>query len=94
MRLKNGKPVIARRTLLVAGAALSVLSSRRAFSQLSEPLKVGFLTVLTGPLAAGGKRLPPSASVSRIADTAARPFYFARWASNVGSTPGQAPWQS
>jgi ABC-type branched-subunit amino acid transport system substrate-binding protein len=56
MPVKNGKPVIARRTLLVGGAALGVLPSRRAFSQLSEPLKVGFLTVLTGPLAAGGKQ--------------------------------------
>jgi hypothetical protein len=50
----NGKPVIARRTLLAGGAALGLLPSRRAFSQVSEPLKVGFLTVLTGPLAAGG----------------------------------------
>src|SRR5215471_16616491 len=56
MRVGNGKPVIARRTLLVAGATLSVLPLRRAFSQLSEPLKIGFLTVLTGPLAAGGKQ--------------------------------------
>ena len=56
MPVKHGKPVIARRTLLLAGAALSVLPSRRAFSQPSEPLKVGFLTVLTGPLAAGGKQ--------------------------------------
>src|SRR5262252_8988098 len=48
----NGKLAISRRTLLVGGAALSVLPSRRAFSQASEPLKVGFLTVNTGPLAA------------------------------------------
>src|SRR4029077_15450190 len=27
----------------------------RVFAQSSEPLKIGFLTVLTGPLAAGGK---------------------------------------
>src|SRR5499425_388279 len=53
---KNGKLAISRRTLLVGGAALSVLPSRRAFSQASEPLKVGFLTVNTGPLAAGGKQ--------------------------------------
>jgi hypothetical protein len=33
-----------------------VLPSRRAFSQRSEPLKVGFLTANTGPLAAGGKQ--------------------------------------
>src|SRR5262249_32891908 len=46
---------ISRRALLVGGAAFSVLP-RRAFSQNSEPLKVGFLTVNTGPLAAGGKQ--------------------------------------
>jgi branched-chain amino acid transport system substrate-binding protein len=56
MPVKPGKPVIARRTLLMGGAALGLLSPRRAFSQISEPLKVGFLTVLTGPLAAGGKQ--------------------------------------
>jgi len=52
-----GKNVaVSRRSLLVGGAALSVLPSRRTFSQTSEPLKVGFLTVNTGPLAAGGKQ--------------------------------------
>jgi branched-chain amino acid transport system substrate-binding protein len=35
--------------------ALGVVSSRTAFSQ-SEPLRIGFLTVNTGPLAAGGKQ--------------------------------------
>ena len=50
---KNGKLAISRRTLLMGGAALGVLPSRRAFSQAPEPLKVGFLTVNTGPLAAG-----------------------------------------
>jgi branched-chain amino acid transport system substrate-binding protein len=53
---KNGKLAISRRTLLVGGVALGVLPWRRAFSQRSEPLKVGFLTVNTGPLAAGGKQ--------------------------------------
>jgi branched-chain amino acid transport system substrate-binding protein len=53
---KNGKLAISRRTLLMGGAALGVLPSRRAFSQAPEPLKVGFLTVNTGPLAAGGKQ--------------------------------------
>jgi len=56
MPSKNGKLAISRRALLVGGAALSVLPSRRALSQASEPLKVGFLTVNTGPLAAGGKQ--------------------------------------
>jgi len=53
---KNGKLAISRRAFLVGGAALNVLPSRRAFSQTSQPLKVGFLTVNTGPLAAGGKQ--------------------------------------
>ena len=56
MPRKNGKLAISRRTLLIGGVALGVLPSRRAFSQPSEPLKVGFLTVNTGPLAAGGKQ--------------------------------------
>src|SRR5262249_4312073 len=56
MPRKNGKLAISRRTLLVGAAALGVLPSRRAFSQAQEPLKVGFLTVNTGPLAAGGKQ--------------------------------------
>ena len=49
------KLVISRRKLVMAGVAL-VLPLRRAFSQASEPLKIGFLTVNTGPLAAGGKQ--------------------------------------
>src|SRR6266446_2099749 len=52
----NGKSAMSRRTLLAAGAAIGILPSRRAFAQSSEPLRVGFLTVRTGPLAAGGKQ--------------------------------------
>ena len=59
----NGKLAISRRTLLVGGAALGVLPSRRAFSQAAEPLKVGFLTVNTGPLAAGGKQQTEGAAL-------------------------------
>jgi branched-chain amino acid transport system substrate-binding protein len=47
---------ISRRALLAGGAALSMPSVRQAFAQTSEPLKIGFLTVNTGPLAAGGKQ--------------------------------------
>src|SRR6516164_954906 len=54
MLRNNRKSAISRRTLL--GAALGMLPSRVAFSQASQPLKVGFLTVNTGPLAAGGKQ--------------------------------------
>jgi hypothetical protein len=50
------KSGVSRRTLLKAGAAISMLPAPRVFAQSSEPLKVGFLTVLTGPLAAGGKQ--------------------------------------
>src|SRR5262247_4842649 len=53
---KSRELAISRRALLAGGAALSVLPSWRAFSQAPEPLKVGFLTVNTGPLAAGGKQ--------------------------------------
>jgi len=47
---------VSRRTLLKAGAAISIFPVPRVLAQTSEPLKVGFLTVLTGPLAAGGKQ--------------------------------------
>ncbi len=53
---RNGKSAMSRRTLLAAGAAIGILPSRQAFAQSSEPLRVGFLTVKTGPLAAGGKQ--------------------------------------
>jgi branched-chain amino acid transport system substrate-binding protein len=53
---KKARFAISRRMLLKAGAALAVLPSRRAFSQSAEPLRIGFLTVNTGPLAAGGKQ--------------------------------------
>src|SRR3954451_22743465 len=54
---------LSRRALLKAGAALSVLPSGRAFAQSAEPLKIGFLTVLTGPLAAGGKQQEEGAAL-------------------------------
>ena len=47
---------ISRRALLAGGAALSMPSLRRASAQTAEPLKIGFLTVNTGPLATGGKQ--------------------------------------
>src|ERR1700730_6038328 len=56
MPRNNAKPAISRRTLLAGGVALGMLPSRRAFSQSPEPLKIGFLTVNTGPLAAGGRQ--------------------------------------
>jgi len=47
---------ISRRALLAGGAALGIPSLRRASAQTSESLKIGFLTVNTGPLATGGKQ--------------------------------------
>src|SRR5690348_24603 len=63
MSSKNGKPGMSRRTLLKAGAALSVLPAPAVFAQGAEPLRIGFLTVLTGPLAAGGKQQEEGAAL-------------------------------
>jgi len=54
---------ITRRALLAGGAMLGVPSLRRAFAQTSEPLKIGFLTVNTGPLATGGKQQEEGAAL-------------------------------
>src|SRR4029079_9200668 len=63
MSARNTKRGISRRTLLKASAAISVLPASRAFAQSAEPLKIGFLTVLTGPLAAGGKQQEEGAAL-------------------------------
>ena len=63
MSVRKSKSAMSRRTLLAAGAAISILPSRRTFAQSSEPLKVGFLTVNTGPLAAGGKQQEEGATL-------------------------------
>ncbi len=47
---------ISRRTVLKAGALMSALPAPQLLAQTREPLKIGFLTVLTGPLAAGGQQ--------------------------------------
>ncbi len=44
---------VSRRTVL---AGLAALASRPAFAQVA-PLRIGFLTVKTGPLAAPGKQM-------------------------------------
>ena len=59
---------LSRRTLLAAGAAVGALPLGRAFAQGSsapgsEPLRIGFLTVDTGPLAAGGKQQEEGAAL-------------------------------
>jgi branched-chain amino acid transport system substrate-binding protein len=53
MTKRNG---LSRRALLKAGAAMSILPASAVFAQGADTLKIGFLTVLTGPLAAGGKQ--------------------------------------
>src|SRR3974390_2398511 len=47
---------ISRRVLLQAGAAMGVYPVPQLLAQTPGPLKIGFLTVLTGPLAAGGQQ--------------------------------------
>src|SRR3954452_11651385 len=54
---------ISRRTLLKASAAIGVFPAPAVFAQTSEPLRIGFLTVLTGPLAAGGKQQEEGAAL-------------------------------
>ncbi|HEU4660194.1 MAG TPA: ABC transporter substrate-binding protein [Pseudolabrys sp.] len=54
---------MSRRALLKAGVAMSVLPAPAVFAQNTELLKIGFLTVLTGPLAAGGKQQEEGAAL-------------------------------
>jgi len=63
MSIGIGKSGVSRRTLLKAGAAISMLPAPRVLAQSSKPLKIGFLTVLTGPLAAGGKQQEEGAAL-------------------------------
>ncbi len=61
----NRKTAFSRRALLAgAGAAAAgALPSRRALAQTPTTLKIGFLTVDTGPLAAGGKQQEEGAAL-------------------------------
>jgi branched-chain amino acid transport system substrate-binding protein len=59
----DGNCVLSRRTLLTGAAAVGVFPSARALAQSSEPLRIGFLTVRTGPLAAGGKQQEEGAAL-------------------------------
>jgi branched-chain amino acid transport system substrate-binding protein len=54
---------ISRRTLLKASAAVGIFPVPAVFAQSAEPLRIGFLTVLTGPLAAGGKQQEEGAAL-------------------------------
>lgn len=61
---KSGKKSgLSRRALLKAGAAISLFPAPAVLAQTAEPLKIGFLTVLTGPLAAGGKQQEEGAAL-------------------------------
>jgi branched-chain amino acid transport system substrate-binding protein len=60
---KTGNVAVSRRSLLAGGAALSLLPSRPSRAQSAEPLRIGFLTVKTGPLAAGGKQQEEGAAL-------------------------------
>src|SRR3974390_3702032 len=54
---------ISRRTLLKASAAMGIFRAPAVLAQPPEPLRIGFLTVLTGPLAAGGKQREKGAAL-------------------------------
>ena len=56
MTRRNSRIAISRRTLFMGSAAFAALPSRRVVAQAPELLRIGFLTVNTGPLAAGGKQ--------------------------------------
>ena len=56
MTRRNSRIAISRRMLLMGSAAFAALPSRRVVAQAPELLRIGFLTVNTGPLAAGGKQ--------------------------------------
>ena len=54
--IKSNSISLKRRPLL-AGAAASVLAARRVRAASAEPIRIGFVTVLTGPLASGGLQM-------------------------------------
>src|SRR5262249_51378715 len=63
MSARKRIPGISRRTLLKAGAVISAYPAPHLLAQTPEPLKIGFLTVLTGPLAAGGQQQQEGAAL-------------------------------
>jgi branched-chain amino acid transport system substrate-binding protein len=63
MLRKDRSRAVSRRALLAGGAALTLTRTRRASAQAEEPLRIGFLTVDTGPLAAGGKQQEEGAAL-------------------------------
>src|SRR6185437_13701999 len=63
MPRSNRSRSVTRRRLLAGATALALAPSRRAWAQADEPLRIGFLTVKTGPLAAGGKQQEEGAAL-------------------------------
>ncbi len=63
MTMRSRTPGLSRRAFLKAGVAISMLPAPRLLAQSPEPLRIGFLTVLTGPLAAGGKQQEEGAAL-------------------------------
>ena len=63
MSAKKSESGITRRMALKAGALISIFPAPQLLAQSSEPLKIGFLTVLTGPLAAGGQQQEEGAAL-------------------------------
>src|SRR5579875_3320557 len=63
MSIATNKSGPSRRSVLKAGAAFGIFPAPAVFAQSPEPLKIGFLTVLTGPLAAGGKQQQEGAAL-------------------------------
>jgi branched-chain amino acid transport system substrate-binding protein len=56
MSARKSMPKLSRRLVLKAGALIGALPAPQLLAQTPESLKIGFLTVLTGPLAAGGQQ--------------------------------------
>ena len=69
MEVRKRLSGISRRMLLRGGASMGFYPVRRLLAQTPEPLKIGFLTVLTGPLAAGGQQQEEERGFSSASET-------------------------
>src|SRR5262249_25263937 len=63
MSARKRIPGVSRRALIQAAGLMSVFPAPQLLAQTPEPLKIGFLTVLTGPLAAGGQQQEEGAAL-------------------------------
>ena len=81
---------LTRRAALLGGAGTGVLASRAARAQ-SDPIRLGFLTVKTGPLAAGGIQMEQGLALyfkDRGNQLAGRPVQL--FTADTGGTPANA----